>query len=105
MIAGYDQNVSVQLEIEAFRKQLLDLHYQNGTDHRIKKALKWIDIAFKDSDDLKYWQLRYKAIIYERAGKVKKAKKYAKMGYDLALKNNIPDGINTLKVIYERLND
>ena len=37
--------------------------------------------------------------------KLKKAKKYAKMGYDLALKNNIPDGINTLKVIYERLND
>ena len=77
--------------------------YQENIE--IKKALKWIDIAFKDSDDLKYWQLRYKAIIYERAGKIKKAKKYAKMGYDLALKNNIPDGINTLKVIYERLND
>jgi len=71
----------------------------------IDKALEWIDIAFKDSDNLKYWQLRYKALIYERAGKLKKALKYAEKGYDLALKNNIPDGINTLQIIYKRLKD
>ena len=71
----------------------------------IDKALKWIDIAFKDSDDLPYWQLRYKALIYEKAGKINKAKKYAKKGYDLALKGNIPDGINTLRIINERLNN
>ena len=71
----------------------------------IDKALKWIDIAFKDSDDLPYWQLRYKALIYEKAGKINKAKKYAKKGYDLALKGNIPDGINTLRIINDRLNN
>ena len=71
----------------------------------IDKALKWIDNAFKDSDDLPYWQLRYKALIYEKAGKINKAKKYAKKGYDLALKGNIPDGINTLRIINERLNN
>lgn len=71
----------------------------------IDKSLQWIDIAFNDSDELPYWQLRYKALIYEKAGKINKAKKYAKMGYDLALKGNIPDGINTLKIINDRLNN
>ena len=46
--------------------------YEEDLD--INKALKWIDIALPDSKDLKYWQLRYKAIIYEKAGKMKKQK-------------------------------
>jgi len=78
-------------------------YYEENID--LDKAIEWIDIAFKDSDDLPYWQLRYKALINEKAGKINKAKKYAKKGYDLALKNNLPDGINTLKIIYERLNN
>mgnify|MGYP003326781107 CR=1 FL=1 len=40
----------------------------------LDKAIEWIDIAFKDSDDLPYWQLRYKALINEKAGKINKAK-------------------------------
>ena len=78
-------------------------YYEENID--LDKAIEWIDIAFKDSDDLPYWQLRYKALINEKAGKINKAKKYAKKGYDLALKNNLPDGINTLKIIYERLHN
>tara|TARA_B100001250_G_scaffold264481_1_gene228046 strand:+ start:4632 stop:5483 length:852 start_codon:yes stop_codon:yes gene_type:complete len=70
----------------------------------IKKAVKWIDKAFKDSDDLKYWQLRYKALIYEKAGKIKKAKEYAQKGYNQAKDSNTPDGINTLRIIVDRLN-
>lgn len=102
MVKNIKDVMSSNPTLADYRKAAVYFYQENI---EIKKALKWIDIAFKDSDDLKYWQLRYKAIIYERAGKIKKAKKYAKMGYDLALKNNIPDGINTLKVIYERLND
>ena len=70
--------------------------YEEDID--INKALKWIEIALPDSKDLKYWQLRYKAIIYEKAGKMKKAKKYAKQGYEIAKKANSPDAMNTLKL-------
>ena len=44
-------------------------YYEENID--MKMAVKWIDKAYKDSDDLKYWQLRYKALIYEKAGKIK----------------------------------
>ncbi len=53
----------------------------------------------------KYWQLRYKALINEKAGKIKKAKKYAKKGYEIALKSKSPDAINTLKILNDRLNN
>ena len=71
----------------------------------LDKAVKWIDIAFDDSDELKYWQLNYKALINEKAGKFKKAKKYATLGYQVALKSNSTDAINTLKIVNDRLNN
>ena len=71
----------------------------------LDKAVKWIDIAFDDSDNLKYWQLRYKALINEKVGNIKNAKKYAKRGYEIALETNSPDAINTLKIVYDRLNN
>ena len=77
--------------------------YEEDID--INKALKWNDFALPDSNDLKYWQLRYKGIIYEKAGKMKKAKKYAKQGYEIAIKANSPDAINTLKIVYDRLHN
>ena len=85
-----------------FRKAAM--YYYEENIH-IDKAVKWIDIAFDDSDDLKYWQLRYKALINEKAGKINKAKKYAKKGYEIALKSKSPDAINTLKVLNNRLNN
>ena len=85
-----------------FRKAAM--YYYEENIH-IDKAAKWIDIAFDDSDDLKYWQLRYKALINEKAGKIKKAKKYAKKGYEIALKSKSPDAINTLKILNDRLNN
>jgi len=78
-------------------------YYEENID--INKAIDWIDIAFKDSDDLKYWQLMYKALIYEKAGKMEKARQYAKKGLDKAKANNIPDGMNTLGIISKRLNE
>jgi len=85
-----------------FRKAAM--YYYEENIH-IDKAVKWIDIAFDDSDDLKYWQLRYKGLINEKAGKIKKAKKYAKKGYEIALKSKSPDAINTLKILNDRLNN
>ena len=85
-----------------FRKAAM--YYYEENIH-LDKAVKWIDIAFDDSDDLKYWQLRYKALINEKAGKINKAKKYAKKGYEIALKSKSPDAINTLKVLNNRLNN
>ncbi len=85
-----------------FRKAAMYYYEENI---QIDKAVKWIDIAFDDSDDLKYWQLRYKALINEKAGKIKKAKKYAKKGYEIALKSKSPDAINTLKILNDRLNN
>ena len=85
-----------------FRKAAMYYYEENIY---IDKAVKWIDIAFDDSDDLKYWQLRYKALINEKAGKIKKAKKYAKKGYEIALKSKSPDAINTLKILNDRLNN
>ena len=85
-----------------FRKAAMYYYEENIN---IDKAVKWIDIAFDDSDDLKYWQLRYKALINEKAGKIKKAKKYAKKGYEIALKSKSPDAINILKILNDRLNN
>ena len=85
-----------------FRKAAMYYYEENIN---LDKAVKWIDIAFDDSDDLKYWQLRYKALINEKAGKIKKAKKYAKKGYEIALKSKSPDAINTLKILNDRLNN
>ena len=36
---------------------------------------------------------------------MKKAKKYAKQGYEIAKKANSPDAMNTLKIVYDRLHN
>ena len=69
----------------------------------IKQAMKWINLAYPDNKKHRYWQYRYKSLIYEKAGKMKKAKKYAKLGFDDAMKTGGPDGINTLNRLNERL--
>jgi len=76
-------------------------YYEEDID--IKKALDWINKAYKDSDDLRYWHLRYKALIYEKAGRLSEALKYAKRGYENAKENKAIDGINSLEIIYKRL--
>ena len=80
-------------------------YYLGNVPRDIKKAIEWINIAFNDSHDLKYWQLMYKALIHEKAGKMKKARQYAKKGLDKAKSNNTPDGINALGIIFKRLNE
>jgi hypothetical protein len=42
-------------------------------------------------------------LIYEKAGKMKKAIQYAKLGLDDAIKTGGPDGINTLNRLNDRL--
>jgi len=69
----------------------------------IKKAMEWINKAYKDSDNLRYWHLRYKALIYEKAGKLNKALEYAESGYKRAIESKAVDGINSLEIIYRRL--
>jgi len=69
----------------------------------IKKAMEWINKAYKDSDNLRYWHLRYKALIYEKAGKLNKALEYAESGYKKAIESKAVDGINSLEIIYRRL--
>jgi len=71
----------------------------------IKKAMEWINKAYKDSDDLRYWHLRYKALIYEKAGKLNKALEYAESGYKRAIESKAVDGINSLEIIYRRLSE
>ena len=101
MIENINKTMSKNPTPNDFRKAAV-YYYEENID--LNKAVKWIDIAFKDSDDLKYWQLNYKALIYEKAGKMKKAKQYAKIGYEKAKASNTPDGINLLKNLNERLN-
>lgn len=69
----------------------------------IKQAMKWINLAYPNNKKHRYWQYRYKSLIYEKAGKLKKAKEYAKLGLDDAMKTGGPDGINTLKRLNNRL--
>ena len=77
--------------------------YYFEEDIDIEKAMEWINKAYKDSDDLRYWHLRYKALIYEKAGKLNKALEYAESGYKRAIKSIAVDGINSLEIIYRRL--
>ena len=100
MLKGIEVTMAKNPTKNDFRKAAM--YYYEENIH-LDKAVKWIDIAFDDSDDLKYWQLRYKALINEKAGKIKKAKKYAKKGYEIALKSKSPDAINTLKILNDRL--
>ena len=102
MIKGIEEAMAKNPTKNDFRKAAMYFYEENI---HLDKAVKWIDIAFNDSDDLKYWQLRYKALINEKAGKIKKAKKYAKKGYEIALKSKSPDAINTLKILNDRLNN
>ncbi len=102
MLNSIEETMAKNPSKNDFRKAAM--YYYEENIH-IDKAVKWIDIAFDDSDDLKYWQLRYKALINEKAGKIKKAKKYAKKGYEIALKSKSPDAINTLKILNDRLNN
>ena len=102
MLNNIEETMAKNPSKNDFRKAAM--YYYEENIH-IDKAVKWIDIAFDDSDDLKYWQLRYKALINEKAGKIKKAKKYAKKGYEIALKSKSPDAINTLKILNDRLNN
>ena len=102
MIKDIEETMATNPTKNDYRKAALYFYEENIY---LDKAVKWIDVAFDDSDDLKYWQLRYKALINEKVGKIKKAKKYAKLGYEIALRTNSPDAINTLKIVYERLNN
>ena len=79
--------------------------YYFEEDIDIEKAMEWINKAYKDSDDLRYWHLRYKALIYEKAGKLKKALEYAESGYKRAIESKAVDGINSLEIIYRRLSE
>ena len=77
--------------------------YYFEEDIDIEKAMEWINKAYKDSDNLRYWHLRYKALIYEKAGKLNKALEYAESGYKRAIESKSVDGINSLEIIYRRL--
>ena len=77
--------------------------YYFEEDIDIEKAMEWINKAYKDSDNLRYWHLRYKALIYEKAGKLNKALEYAESGYKRAIKSKAVDGINSLEIIFRRL--
>ena len=79
--------------------------YYFEEDIDIEKAMEWINKAYKDSDNLRYWHLRYKALIYEKAGKLNKALEYAESGYKRAIESKAVDGINSLEIIYKRLSE
>ena len=79
--------------------------YYFEEDIDIEKAMEWINKAYKDSDNLRYWHLRYKALIYEKAGKLNKALEYAESGYKRAMESKAVDGINSLEIIYRRLSE
>ena len=79
--------------------------YYFEEDIDIEKAMEWINKAYKDSDNLRYWHLRYKALIYEKAGKLNKALEYAEIGYKRATESKAVDGINSLEIIYRRLSE
>ena len=102
MIENINKTLSENPTANDYRKAAV-YYYEENID--IAKAVKWIDIAFKDTDNLKYWQLRYKALIYEKAGNIIKAKEYAENGFKNAKEINTIDGINALEIIVERLNN
>ena len=102
MIENINKTLSENPTANDYRKAAV-YYYEENID--IAKALKWIDIAFKDTDNLKYWQLRYKALIYEKAGNIIKAKEYAEKGFKNAKEINTIDGINALEIVVERLNN
>lgn len=79
--------------------------YYFEEDIDIEKAMEWINKAYNDSDNLRYWHLRYKALIYEKAGKLNKALEYAESGYKRAIESKAVDGINSLEIIYRRLSE
>ena len=79
--------------------------YYFEEDIDIEKAMEWINKAYKDSDNLRYWHLRYKALIYEKGGKLNKALEYAESGYKRAIESKAVDGINSLEIIYRRLSE
>jgi len=102
MIENINKTLSENPTANDYRKAAV-YYYEENID--IAKAVKWIDIAFKDTDNLKYWQLRYKALIYEKAGNIIKAKEYAEKGFKNAKEINTIDGINALEIVVERLNN
>ena len=102
MIKNINKILSENQTANDYRKAAV-YYYEENID--ISKAVKWIDSAFKDSDNLKYWQLMYKALIYEKAGNIIKAKEYAEKGFKNAKEINTIDGINALEIIVERLNN
>lgn len=102
MIKNINKILSENPTANDYRKAAV-YYYEENID--ISKSVKWIDSAFKDSDNLKYWQLRYKALIYEKAGNIIKAKEYAEKGFKNAKEINSIDGINALEIIVERLNN
>ncbi len=79
--------------------------YYFEEDIDIEKAMEWINKAYKDSDNLRYWHLRYKALIFEKAGNLNKALEYAESGYKRAIESKAVDGINSLEIIYRRLSE
>ena len=96
MIKNINKILSENPTANDYRKAAV-YYYEENID--ISKAVKWIDSAFKDSDNLKYWQLMYKALIYEKAGNIIKAKEYAEKGFKNAKEINSIDGINALEII------
>jgi len=66
-------------------------------DLYIKKAKLWIDKCSDLRQDLPYWMLNQKALIYHAFGSVDKSIEIAKKGLKLANETNIKDSINTLK--------
>jgi len=66
-------------------------------DLDIKKAKLWIDKCSDLRQDLPYWMLNQKALIYHAFGSVDKSIEIAKKGLKLANETNINDSINTLK--------
>ena len=115
-----DQFISYNLDVmttERMKKQIDNVMSNNPTKNDlssaavffleenidIKQAMKWINLAYPDNKAHRYWQYRYKSLIYEKAGKMKKAIQYAKLGLDDAIKTGGPDGINTLNRLNDRL--
>ncbi|MDB4050487.1 DUF2911 domain-containing protein [Flavobacteriaceae bacterium] len=66
-------------------------------DLDIKKAKLWIDKCSDLRQDLPYWMLNQKALIYHAFGSVDKSIEIAKKGLKLANETNIKDSINILK--------
>ena len=79
-------------------KYIIDLRkIQSEEDLDIKKAKLWIDKCSDLRQDLPYWMLNQKALIYHAFGSVDKSIEIAKKGLKLANETNIKDSINTLK--------